>query len=257
MTQDFGEGAAGRVLPKPSLPPRLPLHSAETAKHVSPHHAGERAPRLLERLKAAPRLSHHCRRTAAAREPRKRLEIEATEAETVRLIFRLFLQGDGRSGPMGCEGYRLMAERHGHTFGKGLFYTELRSRDSHPQYLQRHHTTSTGTTAGPSAQDPRGMGCAGSTSRSFRRKTFQTRPECSLRTPPERDARQKSRTADVLLTGHCPLRMLAARLSWSARERADGYPLTMPVPSHRLKGSARLFRIRVAHPGITNWTIWF
>ena len=32
---------------------------------------------------------------------KKRLEIDPVEAETVRLIYRLYLEGDGTSGPLG------------------------------------------------------------------------------------------------------------------------------------------------------------
>ena len=56
---------------------------------------------------------------------KKKLDIDAVEAETVRLIFKLYLEGDGKSGPLGVKettkwlnshGYRT---RRGATFGVG------------------------------------------------------------------------------------------------------------------------------------------
>ncbi|MBC9880077.1 recombinase family protein [Bradyrhizobium sp. INPA01-394B] len=56
---------------------------------------------------------------------KKKLDIDAVEAETVRLIFKLYLGGDGKSGPLGVKettkwlnshGYRT---RRGATFGVG------------------------------------------------------------------------------------------------------------------------------------------
>ena len=56
---------------------------------------------------------------------KKRLAIDPVEAETVRLIYKLYLQGDGQSGALGVKevvkwlngrGYR---NRNGNTFGVG------------------------------------------------------------------------------------------------------------------------------------------
>ena len=56
---------------------------------------------------------------------KKKLDIDAVEAETVRLMFRLYLEGDGNTGPLGVKettkwlnshGYRT---RRGATFGVG------------------------------------------------------------------------------------------------------------------------------------------
>ena len=78
--------------------------SKENAKHTLQGHEGERAARLLE---WAP-----CRRSAtgswrppsnADTGPRRPLEIDPVQAETVRLIFRLAREGSGSSGPMGVK----------------------------------------------------------------------------------------------------------------------------------------------------------
>jgi len=70
---------------------------------------------------------------------KKKLAIDPVEAETVRLMFRLFLEGDGGSGPMGVKaiavwlnerGYRA---RGGATWGLGPIHAML----SHPVYAGR------------------------------------------------------------------------------------------------------------------------
>jgi site-specific DNA recombinase len=64
---------------------------------------------------------------------KKRLEIDPVEAELVRLIFRLYADGDGRSAPLGVKettkwlnehGYRT---RRGATFGVGPLHRILKS----------------------------------------------------------------------------------------------------------------------------------
>jgi site-specific DNA recombinase len=64
---------------------------------------------------------------------KKRLEIDPVEAELVRLIFRLYAEGDGKSGPLGVKettkwlnehGYRT---RRGATFGVGPLHRILKS----------------------------------------------------------------------------------------------------------------------------------
>ncbi|MFC6446265.1 recombinase family protein [Shinella zoogloeoides] len=65
---------------------------------------------------------------------KKHLAIDPVEAETVRLIFRLYLEGDGRSGPLGIkeivkrlngQGYRT---RRGASFGVGTLHAILTNR---------------------------------------------------------------------------------------------------------------------------------
>ncbi|MGC1578679.1 MAG: recombinase family protein, partial [Beijerinckiaceae bacterium] len=64
---------------------------------------------------------------------KKKLDVDPVEAELVRLIFRLYLDGDGSSGPLGVKevtkwlnshGYRT---RRGSTFGVGPVHTILRN----------------------------------------------------------------------------------------------------------------------------------
>jgi site-specific DNA recombinase len=70
---------------------------------------------------------------------KKKLAIDPVEAETVRLIFRLFLEGDGRSGPMGVKAIAVWLNTHGYrtrggaTWGLGPVHTLL----AHPVYAGR------------------------------------------------------------------------------------------------------------------------
>jgi site-specific DNA recombinase len=50
---------------------------------------------------------------------KKRLAIDAVEAEIVRLIFRLFREGDGSSGPMGVKSVTSWLNAHGHRTRNG------------------------------------------------------------------------------------------------------------------------------------------
>ena len=67
---------------------------------------------------------------------KKRLVIDPVEAETVRLIFRLFLEGDHASGPMGVKGIAVWLNGHGHrtrgsaSWGIGPIHALL----THPVY---------------------------------------------------------------------------------------------------------------------------
>ena len=62
---------------------------------------------------------------------KKRLDIDPVEAEVVHLIFRLYSEGDGRSGPLGVKGTTKWLNKHGHrtrrgsTFGVGPLHRIL------------------------------------------------------------------------------------------------------------------------------------
>ena len=70
---------------------------------------------------------------------KKRLAIDQVEAEIVRLMFRLFLEGDGGSGPMGVKTIAVWLNEHGYrtrggaTWGLGPVHAML----SHPVYAGR------------------------------------------------------------------------------------------------------------------------
>jgi DNA invertase Pin-like site-specific DNA recombinase len=70
---------------------------------------------------------------------KKKLAIDPVEAETVRLIFRLFLEGDCQSGPMGVKAIAVWLNTHGYrtrggaTWGFGSLHTLL----THPVYAGR------------------------------------------------------------------------------------------------------------------------
>jgi DNA invertase Pin-like site-specific DNA recombinase len=70
---------------------------------------------------------------------KKKLAIDPVEAETVRLIFRLFLSGHEESGPMGVKAIAVWLNTHGYrtrggaTWGFGSLHTLL----THPVYAGR------------------------------------------------------------------------------------------------------------------------
>ena len=121
MTQDFGEGAAAEFA-ETIVAAADSYNSAETAKHVTRT--------MLENARqgfwngSKPPFGY---RTVAAEQRgqrlKKRLEIEPREAETVRLIFRLFRDGDGTRGPMGVKDITSWLNAHGMKHRATLFYT--------------------------------------------------------------------------------------------------------------------------------------
>src|SRR5262249_19986340 len=64
---------------------------------------------------------------------KKRLEIDPVEAETVQLIFRLYLEGDGQSGPLGVKETTSWLNKNGHRtrlgshFGVGPLHRILKN----------------------------------------------------------------------------------------------------------------------------------
>ncbi len=121
MTQDFGEGAAADFA-ETIIAAADSYNSAETAKHVTRT--------MLENARqgfwngSKPPFGY---RTIAVEQrgqrTKKRLEIEPQEAETVRQIFKLFLQGDGRRGPMGVKDITSWLNAHSIKHRAGPFYT--------------------------------------------------------------------------------------------------------------------------------------
>jgi DNA invertase Pin-like site-specific DNA recombinase len=67
---------------------------------------------------------------------KKKLAVDPVESEVVRLMFRLFLEGDAGSGPMGVKAIAVWLNEHGHctrggaSWGLGPVHTIL----SHPVY---------------------------------------------------------------------------------------------------------------------------
>ena len=139
MTQDFGEGPSAEFA-ETILSAADQYTSAETAKHVTRTMLenarqgfwnGSRAPfgyRTVEVEKRGER-------------SKKRLEIDPKAAETVRLIFKLFLEGDGTSGPMGIKAVvnwlntRKLTSKDGKPFYTGTVHKIL----THETYCGVHH----------------------------------------------------------------------------------------------------------------------
>jgi DNA invertase Pin-like site-specific DNA recombinase len=233
MTQDFGEGAAAEFA-ETIIAAADALHSAETAKHVSRT--------MLENARqgfwngSKPPLGY---RTIAVEQrgqrTKKRLEIDVSEAETVRLIFKLFLLGDGRSGPMGIKDIASWLNAHGHTFQSGgLFYTSavhaILTRDTYSgtHYFNRHDTRA-------NKERPKEEWVAQEVPAIIPAKTFKrVRNLLSERRPNVTPPRISN--SDVLLTGIVRCECCGAPLM--VRTGKSGRYRYYACASHRLKGSA-------------------
>ena len=101
MTQETGEGAQGELI-RQVLSSFDEYNSAETAKHVS-RSMLENARRGYWNGSVPPfgYRTYVSKRVGA--KAKKKLEIDPKEAEIVKLIFKLYLQGDGKTGPLGIK----------------------------------------------------------------------------------------------------------------------------------------------------------
>ena len=101
ITQDIGEGETADVL-RTVMGALDEYQSKETAKHVA-RSMIENAKQGFWNGAAAPfGFRTYAAETRGAR-VKKKIEIDPEEAETVRLIFKLYVRGDGASGPMGVK----------------------------------------------------------------------------------------------------------------------------------------------------------
>ena len=78
------------------------------------NHEVQRRARLLEWGFAALWLRRGCRRYAGE-EGKEKLAVDPNEAEDVRLIFTLYLDGDGKTGPMGVKKVAQWMNSHSHS----------------------------------------------------------------------------------------------------------------------------------------------
>ncbi|MFZ5616943.1 MAG: recombinase family protein [Pseudomonadota bacterium] len=101
ITQDLGEGETADVL-RTVVGALDEYQSKETAKHVSRSMILNARQGFWNGSRAPFGYRTYAAETRGAR-IKKKIEIEPQEAETVRLIFRLYVFGDGRSGPMGAK----------------------------------------------------------------------------------------------------------------------------------------------------------
>lgn len=123
-TQDFGEGPQAELV-QTIIAAADAHNSAETAKHVK--RSMKENARQGFWNGARPPLGY---RTYVAEQrgekAKKKLEIEPKGAALVRLIYRLFLEGDGGSGPMGVKQLTdYLNSRAYRTTTGGLFYISM------------------------------------------------------------------------------------------------------------------------------------
>jgi site-specific DNA recombinase len=232
MTQDFGEGASADFA-ETIIAAADAFNSAETAKHVTRS--------MLENARqgfwngSKPPFGY---RTVTAEQrgqrTKKRLEIETKEAETVLLIFKLFLEGDGRSGPLGVKHVASWLNAHAFKFGNGLFYTSavhaILTRDTYSgtHYFNRHDSRT-------KQARPRSEWIAQAVPQIIPAKTFRRVQELlQARRPnvtPPRIA-----NSDVLLTGLARCESCGSPLM--VRTGKGGRYRYYACASYRLKGKA-------------------
>lgn len=101
ITQDLGEGETADVL-RTMVGALDEYQSKETAKHVARSMIENAKQGYWNGASAPFGYRTYAAETRGAR-IKKKIEIDPAEAELVRLVFRLYVQGDGQSGPMGVK----------------------------------------------------------------------------------------------------------------------------------------------------------
>ncbi len=122
-TQDVGEGDAADIV-SGVVGLFDEFQSKETAKHVARSMIENARQGFWNGSRAPFGYRTYAAETRGAR-IKKKIEIEPQEAETVRLIFRLYVQGDGHSGPLGVKRITTTLNAEG-----------FRTRDSKPFRVQ-------------------------------------------------------------------------------------------------------------------------
>ncbi len=101
ITQDLGQGETADVL-RTMVGALDEYQSKETAKHVARSMIENAKQGYWNGASAPFGYRTYAAETRGAR-IKKKIETDPTEAELVRLVFRLYVQGDGTSGPMGVK----------------------------------------------------------------------------------------------------------------------------------------------------------
>lgn len=139
ITQDLGEGETADILTT-MVGALDEYQSKETAKHVA-RSMIENAKQGFWNGAAAPfGFRTYAAETRGAR-IKKKIEIDPDEAETVRLIFRLYVKGDGTSGPMGVKRITtyLNAQRYVSRRGKPFRVQFIDKILRNTAYIGEHH----------------------------------------------------------------------------------------------------------------------
>jgi site-specific DNA recombinase len=232
MTQDFGEGPSAEFA-ETIIAASDALHSAETAKHVMRT--------MLENARqgfwngAKPPFGY---RTVVVEQRgqrlKKRLEIEPAEAETVRLIFRLFALGNETSGPMGVKAIASWLNLNGFTIRGGSFYTGTIHRTLTAEtYAGRHWYNQHDSRSGKPR--PKSDWVAIEVPAIIPRQQFET-AQARLRDRRPTVTAPRLSNSEVLLTGVARCESCGAALM--LRTGKGGRYRYYACASHRLKGIA-------------------
>ncbi len=131
---------------------------------------------------------------------KKKLAIDAVEAETVRLIFRLFLEGDGATGPLGVKALASWLNERGHRtrggarWGVGQVYLLI----TNPVYAGRRRYNCVEHRTG--RRKPEGEHIVSDAPTIIEQKSFD-RVQAMLKTRNPRVAPTRAFSGPILLTG--------------------------------------------------------
>lgn len=117
ITQDFGEGTAAH-LTRQIMALTDEMNSVENAKHVR-RTMLENARQGFWNGSVAPLGYRTVVAELRGQKEKKKLEIDGEGAETIKLIFRLYLEGDGASGPLGIKSIVSYLNERGYRTPKG------------------------------------------------------------------------------------------------------------------------------------------
>jgi site-specific DNA recombinase len=154
ITQELGEDPA-QVMLRHVIGMFDEYQSAETSKHVT-RSMQENARQGFHNGSTPPLGYKSVETEVRGIKVKKRLAIDTVEAETVRLIFRLYLHGDGTSGPLGVKmivnylnkaGYRT---RRNAPFGRGGVHSLLTNRTFIGEFVFNKVCAKTGLHKDPS-----------------------------------------------------------------------------------------------------------
>ena len=231
ITQSFGEGTSANFA-ETVLAAADQYHSEETAKHT--------ARTMLENARqgfwngSKPPFGY---RTVDSerrgQKMKKRLEIDPKEAEIVRLVYRLFLAGDGERGPMGIKDIASWLNARGFKNNRGnSFFTSCVHRILiRESYTGVHHYNRSDSRK--MRERPREEWVAVTVPQIIPAKTFRTVQERLHERRPTVTA-PRITTSDVLLTGLVRCESCGGQLM--VRTGKGGRYRYYACAAHRLKG---------------------
>lgn len=231
ITQDFGEGAAAEFA-ETVIAASDALHSAETGKHVTRT--------MLENARqgfwngSIPPFGYRAITVEQrGNRSKKRLEIEPKDAEVVRLVYRLFLEGDGARGRLGVKDITSWLNQRGfkNKSGNAFFMSLVHRTLTRETYTGVHHYNQTDSRTFKTR--PKEEWVAMSVPEIIPRREFERAQALLFERRPTQTA-PRLVTSDVLLTGLA--RCASCGGPMMIRTGKSGRYRYYACAAHRLKG---------------------